>query len=118
MDPWGLGREAAPKLLGAAAGSVLAQWRGLTVGQRRLLVSCGEDAGMAAVYNVPLGGALITAELLYGSLALPAILPALACAGSRPGSPGYPCRSALPVPMCPPTRCTSRTWCSPSWPGL
>jgi chloride channel protein, CIC family len=76
-----LGREAAPKLLGAAAGTALAQWRGLTLGQRRLLVACGGGAGMAAVYNVPLGGALITAELLYGSLALSAILPALACSG-------------------------------------
>jgi chloride channel protein, CIC family len=76
-----LGREAAPKLLGAAAGSLLARWHRLSVGQRRLLVACGGGAGMAAVYNVPLGGALITAELLYGSLALPAILPALACSG-------------------------------------
>lgn len=74
-----LGREAAPKLLGAVAGSVLARWRHLTPGQRRLLVACGGGAGMAAVYNVPLGGALITAELLYGSMSLPVILPALAC---------------------------------------
>ncbi len=76
-----LGREAAPKLLGAAAASMFAQWAGLSVGQRRLLVACGAGAGMGAVYNVPLGGALITAELLYGSLALPAILPALATSG-------------------------------------
>lgn len=74
-----LGREAAPKLLGAAAGSLLARWRRLTPGQQRLLVACGGGAGMAAVYNVPLGGALLTAELLYGSLSLPVILPALAC---------------------------------------
>ena len=74
-----LGREAAPKLLGAASGSLLALWRGLSVAQRRLLVACGGGAGLAAVYNVPLGGALITAELLYGSLSLPVILPALAC---------------------------------------
>ena len=73
-----LGREAAPKLLGAAAASLFSRWAGLTVGQRRLLVACGAGAGMGAVYNVPLGGALITAELLYGSLALPAILPARA----------------------------------------
>lgn len=76
-----LGREAAPKLLGAAAASMFARWAGLSVGQRRLLVACGAGAGMGAVYNVPLGGALITAELLYGSLALPAILPALATSG-------------------------------------
>jgi len=100
-----LGREAAPKLLGAATGSFLAQWRGLSVSQRRLLVSCGGGAGMAAVYNVPLGGALITAELLYGSLALPVILPALACSGIAtavawvylPISPTYTDIPAYPV---------------------
>ncbi|MDQ6838413.1 MAG: chloride channel protein, partial [Actinomycetota bacterium] len=30
-------------------------------------------------YNVPLGGALFTAEILIGSLSLPVVLPALAC---------------------------------------
>ena len=53
-----LGREAAPKLLGAASGSLLAGWAQLDPGQRRLLVACGAGAGMGAVYNVPLGGAL------------------------------------------------------------
>jgi CIC family chloride channel protein len=74
-----LGQEAAPKLLGAASGSVLARWARLSPTQRRLLVACGGGAGMAAIYNVPLGGALITAEVLYGSLSLPVVLPALAC---------------------------------------
>jgi CIC family chloride channel protein len=74
-----LGREAAPKLMGAVSGSVFARWGKLTPAQRRLLVACGGGAGMAAVYNVPLGGALISAELLYGSLTLPVMLPALAC---------------------------------------
>ena len=74
-----LGREAAPKLMGGAAGSVLADWVRLTDGQRRLLVACGAGAGLAAVYNVPLGGALFTAELLLGSISLPVVLPALAC---------------------------------------
>lgn len=75
-----LGREAAPKLIGGAVGSWLALRVGLTTQQRRLLVACGAGAGMAAVYNVPLGGALLTAELLYGSLTLPVIMPALASA--------------------------------------
>ena len=76
-----IGREAAPKLLGGASPSVLATWTGLSVPQRRLLVACGGGAGLAAVYNVPLGGALFTAEILCGSISLPIMLPALACAG-------------------------------------
>jgi chloride channel protein, CIC family len=74
-----IGREAAPKLLGGASGSVLSGWAGLSVQQRRLLVACGGGAGLAAVYNVPLAGALFTAEILIGSITLPVMLPAIAC---------------------------------------
>ena len=76
-----LGREAAPKLMGGASASALATWAHLSVGQRRLLVACGGGAGLAAVYNVPLAGALFTAEVMVGTLALPVVLPALACSG-------------------------------------
>ncbi len=75
-----IGREAAPKLLGGVSGSVFADKLGLSTAQRKLLVACGAGAGLAAVYNVPLGGALFTAEILLGSLALPVVLPALVCA--------------------------------------
>jgi H+/Cl- antiporter ClcA len=74
-----LGREAAPKLMGGACGSVLARWTRLSAAQKRLLVACAGGAGLAAVYNVPLSGALFTAEVLIGSMSLPVILPALAC---------------------------------------
>jgi CIC family chloride channel protein len=74
-----IGREAAPKLMGGVSGSVAAGLLRLTTPQRRLLVACGAGAGLAAVYNVPLGGALFTAELLVGSITLPVVLPALAC---------------------------------------
>lgn len=74
-----IGREAAPKLMGGVSGSVSAGWLGLNTAQRRLLVACGAGAGLAAVYNVPLGGALFTAELLVGSITLPVVLPAVAC---------------------------------------
>ncbi len=74
-----IGREAAPKLMGGVAGSVLAKFMRLSPAQRRLLVACGGGAGFAAVYNVPLGGALFTAEVLLGSMALPVVLAALAC---------------------------------------
>jgi H+/Cl- antiporter ClcA len=74
-----LGREAAPQLAGAALASELCdrnQGR-ITPSQRRLLVAAGAGAGMAAVYNVPFGGALFALEVLLGSLALPLVLPAL-----------------------------------------
>jgi CIC family chloride channel protein len=76
-----IGRENAPKLMGGASASVLAEWGRLSPGQKRLLMACGGGAGLAAVYNVPLGGALFTAEIMLGTITLPTILPALACSG-------------------------------------
>jgi chloride channel protein, CIC family len=76
-----IGRENAPKLMGGASASVLADWGRLSPGQRRLLLACGGGAGLAAVYNVPLGGALFTAEIMLGTITLPTMLPALACSG-------------------------------------
>jgi CIC family chloride channel protein len=73
-----LGREGAPQLAGAATASWLAQWAQLPQWQRRLLVASGAGAGFAAVYNVPLGGALFALEVLLGTVALPLVLPALA----------------------------------------
>jgi CIC family chloride channel protein len=76
-----LGREAAPKLLGGAAGTVTSRWLRLSPAQLRLLVACGGGAGLAAVYNVPLGGALFSTEILIGSISLPTVLAALTCSG-------------------------------------
>ncbi len=73
-----LGREAAPQLTGAATASWLSDWADLPTWQRRLLVASGAGAGFAAVYNVPLGGAMFALEVLLGTLALPLVLPALA----------------------------------------
>ncbi len=73
-----LGREGAPQLTGAAVATVLSEWAKLPTWQRRLLVACGAGAGMAAVYNVPLGGALFAVEVLLGTLTLPVVLPAVA----------------------------------------
>jgi chloride channel protein, CIC family len=76
-----IGRENAPKLMGGASASVLAGWARLSRAQRQLLMACGGGAGLAAVYNVPLGGALFTAEIMMGSVSMPVVLPALACSG-------------------------------------
>jgi len=98
-----IGREAAPKLMGGVAGSLLAGWFRLTPEQRWLLVACGGGAGLACVYNVPLGGALFTAEILVGTLSLPVVLPALACSWVATGPPGSTSPAAPPTPTSPPT---------------
>jgi chloride channel protein, CIC family len=72
-----LGREGAPKQVGAVLANSLADRAQLSDEQRRLLVACGAGAGMAAAYGVPLGGALFALEVLRGVLALRLILPAL-----------------------------------------
>jgi CIC family chloride channel protein len=65
-----LGREGALLQTGAASGSWLARRFDLEPGQARLLVACGAASGIAAAYNVPIGGALFGLEVLLGSFAL------------------------------------------------
>jgi H+/Cl- antiporter ClcA len=73
-----LGREGGPKQFGAVAANLFANIHALPDEQRRLLVAIGAGAGMAAVYNVPIGGALFALEVLRGALSLRLALPALA----------------------------------------
>ena len=65
-----LGREGALIQTGAAGGSWLADRFRVTRRQARLLVACGAAPGIAAAYNVPIGGALFGLEVLLGSFAL------------------------------------------------
>ena len=72
-----LGREGAPKQVGAVLANLFSDKGKLSDEQRKLLVACGSGAGMAAAYGVPLGGALFAIEVLRGVLALRFVLPAL-----------------------------------------
>src|SRR5271163_5013545 len=73
-----LGREGAPKQFGVVFGNLFSSLQKLSDEQRRLVVAIGAGAGMAAVYSVPLGGALFALEVLRGALALRLVMPALA----------------------------------------
>jgi H+/Cl- antiporter ClcA len=73
-----LGREGGPKQMGAVFGNLISSLGKLSEEQRRLMVAIGAGAGMAAVYSVPLGGALFALEVLRGTLSLRLALPALA----------------------------------------
>lgn len=62
-----LGREGAPREAGAAAGEFSAMRLTLAPQQRRLLLAAGSAAGLAAVYNVPVGGAVLALESILHS---------------------------------------------------
>lgn len=73
-----LGREVAPREVGALVAGGLSTAARLAPEQRRLIVACGAGAGLAAVYNVPLGGAVFVLEVLLGTFTWPAAGMALA----------------------------------------
>jgi H+/Cl- antiporter ClcA len=73
-----LGREVAPRELGAVLAGGIGRWFGLTPEERRILLACGAGAGLAAVYNVPLGGTIFIMEVLLVGVAPAIVLPAMA----------------------------------------
>ncbi|WP_029686632.1 chloride channel protein [Tatumella saanichensis] len=72
-----LGREVAPREVGALGATGLASLLKVSSEQRRVLIACGAGAGLAAVYNVPLAGAIFTLEVLLVSFQWSCILPAI-----------------------------------------
>jgi H+/Cl- antiporter ClcA len=75
-----LGREGAPREIGALIADWLSRKVGVAESHRRLLVACGAGAGLAAVYNVPFGGAVFVLEVLLRTARLSAVFSAtVAC---------------------------------------
>ena len=72
-----LGRELAPRELAAVLATRLASRAGLAAEERRILIACAAGSGLAAIYNVPLGGAIFILEVLLETLAPRAVVPAI-----------------------------------------
>jgi H+/Cl- antiporter ClcA len=62
-----LGREGAPRQLAAALSDFGTSRWSFTARDREILLACAAGAGLAAVYSVPLGGALFAARILLGT---------------------------------------------------
>jgi chloride channel protein, CIC family len=65
-----LGREGPMIRLGAMVSSRLGERLGLPAHRLKVLVGCGAAAGLAAAYNIPIGGALFAMEVILGNFAL------------------------------------------------
>jgi H+/Cl- antiporter ClcA len=59
-----LGREGAPRQLAAVLGDLGTSRWALTPRDREILLACAAGAGLAAVYSVPLGGALFATRIM------------------------------------------------------
>ena len=62
-----VGREVAPREMAAAFSAAAADRLGLPPEDRRIIVACGAGAGLAAVYSIPISGAIYTLEILLVS---------------------------------------------------
>ena len=72
-----LGREVAPREIGALLATRLASGLKLSADETRIAIACGAGAGLAAVYNVPLGGAAFVLEVLLQTVAPRAVAASL-----------------------------------------
>ena len=65
-----LGKEGPMIRVGAMVSSWLAERFRLPPHRVKILVGCGAAAGLAATYNIPIGGALFAMEVILGNFAL------------------------------------------------
>lgn len=74
-----VGKEAAIAVLAAAIGSALAGLLGLSPRERRIFLVAGCAAGVGAIFQCPLGGAVFAATVLYRELDIEAdaLLPSI-----------------------------------------
>ena len=72
------GREGPAAQISAGFGSLMGKWLHLDARSRRIAVAAGIGAGIGAIFNAPLGGALLAAEILYiHDLEVEALIPGL-----------------------------------------
>lgn len=59
-----IGKEGAPRELGALFGESLSKGLHLFISDRQLLIACGAGSGLASVYQVPFASAFFVLETL------------------------------------------------------
>ena len=72
-----VGAEAPIVYSGAAIGSTVARWAGLSYKDMTMLLGCGAAAAIAGIFKAPLAGVPFTLEILLFNMSMNAILPLL-----------------------------------------
>jgi H+/Cl- antiporter ClcA len=72
-----LGREEAPREIGATFACWFAVKSGLGVRDTQIMIACAAGAGLAAVYNLPFAGMMFTLEVLLNTYSWSALIPAI-----------------------------------------
>lgn len=76
------GLEAPIAVTGAAWGSNLARWLKFDEPTRQLLLACGAAAGISAIFNAPIAGAIFALEAILLNIAIPMVVPVLIASAS------------------------------------
>ncbi|WP_291759857.1 chloride channel protein [Cellulomonas sp. 73-145] len=104
-----IGREGAPRQGAAAVATWLSERLRLDPTERRLMVGAAAGAGLAAVYNVPLTGAVYVLEVLLVTRRWRAVVAALAVSAIATVT-AWPVVGRHPVYPFPTTPVTAGTW--------
>jgi CIC family chloride channel protein len=75
-----VGAEAPIVYTGAAIGSNMARWMGLSPKHMTILLGCGAAGAVAGIFKAPLAGILFTLEILLFNISMTSILPLLVSA--------------------------------------
>ena len=96
---------------------MLSSWLGqrleLPPHRLKILVGCGAAAGLAATYNIPVGGALFAMEVILGNFALEIFGPIVASSVIATLI-AAPCSATCRSTPRPATRCRAAGSCSPT----
>jgi len=76
------GLEAPIASTGAAWGSNIARWMKFDEATRQLLLACGAAAGISAIFNAPIAGAIFALEAILLNIAIPLAVPVLIASAS------------------------------------
>ena len=76
------GMEAPIASTGAAFGSNLARWLKFDQPTRTLLLACGSAAGISAIFNAPIAGAIFAMEVILVNVAITQVAPVLIASAS------------------------------------